>query len=80
MNVSIKKDIEYDYAFGLGVSPDDLWFGIWSKSEVQQLTTSMTKDGSDSFKLTASKWSHSPCLKTHVKASFCFECFYDCYT
>ena len=59
----LKKDIEYDYAFGLGVSPNDLWFGIWSKSEVEQLTTSMTKDGSDSFKLTATK---SPTAKYKV--------------
>ncbi len=59
----LKKDIKYDYAFGLGVSPNDLWFGIWSKSEVEKLTTSMTKGGSDSFKLTASK---SPTAKYNV--------------
>jgi hypothetical protein len=51
----IKKDVTYDYVFGLGVSPNDLWFGIWSKEEVKNLTTSMTKDGSDSFKLSARK-------------------------
>ena len=51
----LKKDVNYDYAFGLGVSPNDLWFGIWSKEEVERLTVSMTKDGSDSFKLTARK-------------------------
>lgn len=59
----LKKNVRYDYAFGLGVSPNDLWFGIWSKSVVEQLTTSMTKDGSDSFKLTARK---SPTAKYSV--------------
>jgi hypothetical protein len=34
-----------------------LWFNIWSKKEVKELTTSMTKDGSDSFKLSARKTS-----------------------
>jgi hypothetical protein len=53
----IKKDVIYDYVFGLGVSPNDLWFGIWSKKEMENLTTSMTKDGSDSFKLSARKTS-----------------------
>ena len=51
----LKKDVDYDYAFCLGVSPNDLWFGIWSKKEVEKLTVSMTKDGSDSFKLSARK-------------------------
>jgi len=51
----IKKDVVYDYVFGLGVSPNDLWFGIWSKKETENLTVSMTKDGSDSFKLSARK-------------------------
>jgi len=51
----IKKDVDYDYVFGIGVSPNDLWFGIWSKKEIKELTVSMTKDGSDSFKLSARK-------------------------
>jgi hypothetical protein len=51
----LKKDVNYDYTFCLGVSPNDLWFGIWSKKEVEELTVSMTKDGSDSFKLSARK-------------------------
>jgi len=51
----IKKDVTYNYVFGLGVSPNDLWFGIWSKKEMEELTTSMTKDGFDSFKLSARK-------------------------
>tara|TARA_R100001377_G_scaffold79885_1_gene58386 strand:- start:1054 stop:1569 length:516 start_codon:yes stop_codon:yes gene_type:complete len=51
----LKKDVDYDYAFCLGISPNDLWFGIWTKKEVEELTTSMTKDGSDSFKLSARK-------------------------
>lgn len=51
----LKKDVDFDYAFGLGVSPNEMWFGIWSKDEVQNLTTPMTKDGSDSYKLSARK-------------------------
>jgi len=51
----LKKDVDYDYAFCLGVSPNDLWFGIWTKKEMEGLTVSMTKDGSDSFKLSARK-------------------------
>jgi hypothetical protein len=38
--------VDYDYVFGIGVSPNDLWFGIWSKKEIKELTVSMTKDGS----------------------------------
>lgn len=51
----LKKDVEYDFAFCLGVSPKELWFGIWPKKDVKELTTSMTKDGSDTYKLTAKK-------------------------
>jgi hypothetical protein len=51
------ESVDYDYAFCLGVSPNDLWFNIWSKKEVKELTTSMTKDGSESFKLSARKTS-----------------------
>ena len=51
----LKKDVEYDFAFCLGVSPKELWFGIWSKKDVKELTTSMTKNGSDTYKLTAKK-------------------------
>lgn len=51
----IKKNIGYDYVFGLGVSPNDLWFNIWSKKEMKKLTVPMTKNGSDTFKLSARK-------------------------
>jgi hypothetical protein len=51
----IKKNIGYDYIFGLCVSPNELWFGIWSKKEMQELNVAMTKDGSDTFKLSARK-------------------------
>jgi len=49
----IKKDVTYDYAYCLGVSPNKLWFGIFPKSTCDQLTVAMTKDGEDSYKLTA---------------------------
>jgi len=60
----IKKDIDYDYVVCLGVSPNELWFNIFSKDQCQALTTSMIKDGSETFKLTATKSGGS---KWHVK-------------
>jgi hypothetical protein len=51
----LKKDVEYDFALCFGVSPNELWFGIWSKKDVKKLTVPMTKGGSDSFKLSARK-------------------------
>ena len=55
----IKKDVDYDFVVCLGVSPDELWFSIFSKEDCQALTTSMVKDGSETFKLTASKSQNS---------------------
>lgn len=49
----IKKDVNYDYAYCLGVSPNKLWFGIFPKSTCNDLTVAMTKNGEDSYKLTA---------------------------
>tara|TARA_Y100001938_G_C8054470_1_gene413678 strand:- start:996 stop:1511 length:516 start_codon:yes stop_codon:yes gene_type:complete len=51
----LKKDVEYDYALCLGVSPNNLWFNIWPKSEVMKLTVSMSKGGEDTYKLSARK-------------------------
>jgi hypothetical protein len=51
----IKKDVGYDYVVCLGVSPNEMWFNIFSKEQCQDLTTPMVKDGSDTFKLTATK-------------------------
>jgi hypothetical protein len=61
----IKKGVDYDYVICLGVAPNDLWFNIFSKVQCQQLSTPMSKDGSDTYKLTASK---DPRSKWHVKA------------
>lgn len=49
----IKKDVNYDYVYCLGVSPDKLWFKIFPKSTCDDLTVAMTKNGEDSYKLTA---------------------------
>jgi hypothetical protein len=49
----IKKDVDYDYAYCLGVSPNKMWFGIFPKSTCNELTVAMTKNGEDSYKLTA---------------------------
>ncbi len=46
----IKKDVDYDIVFCLGVSPNELWFTIITKDEALDLGVSMTKGGSDSFK------------------------------
>jgi len=52
----IKKDVNYDHVFCLGVSPNNLWFGIWSKKEVEEkLTTVMMSGAEDGFKLSATK-------------------------
>jgi hypothetical protein len=55
----IMKDVDYDYVLCIGVAPNDLWFNIFTKSQCQQLSTAMTKGGSDTYKLTASKDSKS---------------------
>jgi hypothetical protein len=60
----IKKDIEYDYVICLGVAPNNLWFNIFSKKQCQELSVAMTKDGSDTYKLSATK---NPNSKWHVK-------------
>jgi hypothetical protein len=49
----IKKYIDYDYVFCLGVSPNKLWFKIISKDWCNNnLSTSMTKNGDDTYKYT----------------------------
>ncbi len=50
---AIKKDIDYDYVFCLGVSPNDLWFKIRSRAWCEQnLTTNMSRDIVGGFKYT----------------------------
>ena len=51
---SLKKDADYDYAFCLGVCPNDMWFMIVPKNEIKKLTTSMNP-GTEVYKLTGSK-------------------------
>ena len=47
----IKKNVNYDIVFCLGVSPNDISFTILTKEDaIEKLTTPMTKDGSDSYK------------------------------
>ena len=57
-----KNGVEYDKVICLGVGPDQLYINMWSKEHcVDNLTTTMTKDAPDVYKLTASprscKWS-----------------------
>lgn len=52
----IKKEIDYDYVFCLGVSPNDLWFRIRSREWCEQtLTTNMSKDVIGAYKYTVRK-------------------------
>ena len=53
---NLKKNALYDYAFTLGVSPEDLWFNVWTRKYMKSnLTTHMSKNGGDSYKFKASK-------------------------
>ena len=47
-----KRGVEYDNVICLGVGPEDLYINMWSKQHcVDNLTTTMTKDAPDGFKL-----------------------------
>ena len=46
----IKKNVNYDIVFCLGVSPNDISFTILTKEDAMDLGVSMTKGGTDSFK------------------------------
>ena len=49
-----KNGVEYDKVICLGVGPDQLYINMWSKEHcVDNLTTTMTKDAPDVYKLTA---------------------------
>lgn len=61
----IRKNVDYDYVICLGVSPNDFYINIWSKKYcVNNLTTTMYKGGTDSYKLSggprSSKWCAYP--------------------
>ena len=53
----IKLDVNYDYVFCLGVTPDELLFEIVPKGDFKKYGSfvPMTKDGKDSWKLTIIK-------------------------
>jgi|TARA_B100000035_G_C20781362_1_gene457009 hypothetical protein len=52
----LKKGIDYDYAFGLGVRPDDYIFAIQSRKHLEdRLTTNMSRDVEGSYKWTSIK-------------------------
>ena len=47
-----KNGVEYDNVICVGVGPNDLYINMWTKQHcVDHLTTSMTKDGADTYKL-----------------------------
>ena len=47
----LKKGIDYDYAFGLGVRPDSFDFAIQSRQYLEEtLTTNMSRDVKGSYK------------------------------
>ena len=53
----IKLDVNYDYVFCLGVTPDELLFEIVPKGDFKKFGSfvPMTKDGKDSWKMTVRK-------------------------
>jgi len=52
----LKKGIDYDYAFGLGVRPDDYIFAIQSHNYLEnRLTTKMSRDIEGCYKWTSIK-------------------------
>lgn len=48
----IKKDIDYDFVFCMGVSPTDMFFSILTKDSAQYLTTTMAKNVAGTYKYT----------------------------
>ena len=65
----LRKDNKYDFAFLLGVSPEALWYQMYPKKELN-LTTAMTKNGSDSFKLTRPLKAMIPLTKKNLIHTF----------
>ena len=52
----LKKKIDYDYAFGLGVTPDDFVFAIQPREYLEEtLTTNMSRDVEGSYKWSSKK-------------------------
>ena len=52
----LKKGIDHDYAFGLGVRPDDYIFAIQPRNYLEdRLTTNMSRDVEGSYKWTSIK-------------------------
>lgn len=49
------KRADFDFAFCLGVSPNELYFKVITKDRVNKLTTHMYKKGGDGFKYTEKK-------------------------
>ena len=65
---AIKKDIDYDYVFCLGVSPNDLWFRIRSREWCEQnLTTNMSRDVIGGFKYTERRNRMIPLTEENLK-------------
>ena len=52
---SVKPKCDFDYAFGLGVRPDDFEFSIADKERIGRLTTKMSKNIEDAFKWSPTK-------------------------
>lgn len=52
----LKKDVNYDFAFLLGVAPEDFFFKIESRQYLcDNMTTNMSKDVEGSYKYTVSQ-------------------------
>jgi hypothetical protein len=63
---ALDKNKKYDYVFCLGISPNEIFFEIYPKSQIKTLTTKMTKaDGG--YKLTTRKHNMLPLTIANLK-------------
>ena len=65
----LRKDNKYDYAFLLGISPEDLWYQMYRKEDLK-LTVAMTSGGSDSFKVSKVKRDMIPLTAENLIQTF----------
>lgn len=63
---ALDKDKKYDYVFCLGVSPNEILFNIYPKSDVKKLTTRMTK-AEGGYKMTVRNFNMIPLTVENLK-------------
>ena len=63
----LSKEKKYDYAFCLGVSPNEMRFNIYPKTSLEKLTTNMSKGVVGSFKHSVPKKKLIPLTESALK-------------